>query len=43
MAFLKYPEAVRKLINTTNAVNAVESVHSTFEKQRIKKGDLFSL
>ncbi|WP_369792101.1 hypothetical protein [Lebetimonas sp. JH292] len=27
LAFLKYPETIRKLINSTNAV---ESVHSTF-------------
>jgi len=38
LAFLKYPETIRKLINTTNAV---ESVHSTFEKQRLKKGGFF--
>jgi len=38
LAFLKYPETIRKLINSTNAV---ESVHSTFEKQRIKKGGFF--
>jgi putative transposase len=38
LAFLKYPETIRKLINSTNAV---ESVHSTFEKQRLKKGGFF--
>nr|WP_269078239.1 transposase [Lebetimonas sp. JS138] len=38
LAFLKYPETIRKLINSTNAV---ESVHSTFEKQRLKKGVFF--
>jgi putative transposase len=38
LAFLKYPETIRKLINTTNTV---ESVHSTFEKQRLKKGGFF--
>jgi putative transposase len=38
LAFLKYPETVRKLIDTTNTV---KSVHSTFEKQRIKKGGFF--
>ena len=38
LAFLKYPETIRKLINNTNPV---ESVHSTFEKQRIKKGGFF--
>jgi len=38
LAFLKYPETIRKLINSTNTV---ESVHSTFEKQRIKKGGFF--
>ncbi len=29
LAFLKYPETIRKLINSTNTV---ESVHSIFEK-----------
>ena len=38
LAFLNYPETIRKLINSTNAV---ESVHSTFEKQRLKKGGFF--
>jgi transposase-like protein len=38
LAFLKYPETIRKLINSTNTV---ESVHSTFEKQRLKKGGFF--
>ena len=38
LAFLNYPESIRKLINNTNPV---ESVHSTFEKQRIKKGGFF--
>lgn len=38
LAFLKYPESIRKLINSTNAV---ESVHSLFEKQRLKKGGFF--
>ena len=38
LTFLKYPETIRKLINTTNSV---ESVHSTFEKQRLKKGGFF--
>jgi len=38
MAFLKYPEAIRKHIYTTNPV---ESVHSSFEKMRIKKGGFF--
>ena len=37
-AFLKYPEVIRKYINSTNAV---ESVHSSFEKQRLKKGGFF--
>ena len=35
---LKYPEAIRKHIYTTNPV---ESVHSSFEKMRIKKGGFF--
>ncbi len=38
MCFLKYPEAIRKHIYTTNPV---ESVHSSFEKMRIKKGGFF--
>ena len=38
MAFLKYPESTRKYIYTTNPV---ESVHSSFEKIRIKKGGFF--
>jgi transposase-like protein len=38
LAFLKYPEAIRKHIYTTNPV---ESVHSSFEKMRIKKGGFF--
>jgi len=38
LSFLKYPEVIRKYINTTNAV---ESVHSTFEKQRLKRGGFF--
>ena len=38
MCFLKYPEATRKHIYTTNPV---ESVHSSFEKMRIKKGGFF--
>ncbi len=38
LAFLKYPETIRKLINSTNSV---ESVHSAFEKQRLKKGGFF--
>ena len=38
LAFLKYPETIRKLINSTNTV---EYVHSTFEKQRIKKSGFF--
>ena len=38
LAFLHYPETIRKLINNTNPV---ESVHSTFEKQRLKKGGFF--
>jgi transposase-like protein len=38
LAFLKYPETIRKLINSTNTV---ESVHSSFEKQRLKKGGFF--
>ena len=38
LTFLKYPETIRKFINTTNSV---ESVHSTFEKQRLKKGGFF--
>ena len=38
LAFLKYPEAIRKYINSTNTV---ESVHSSFEKQRLKKGGFF--
>jgi len=38
MAFLKYPESTRKHIYTTNPV---ESVHSSFEKMRIKKGGFF--
>lgn len=38
LCFMKYPEAVRKHIYTTNPV---ESVHSSFEKMRIKKGGFF--
>ena len=38
LCFLKYPEATRKHIYTTNPV---ESVHSSFEKMRIKKGGFF--
>ena len=38
LAFLKYPETIRKLINLTNAV---EFVHSIFEKQRLRKGGFF--
>ena len=38
LAFLKYPEAIRKHIYSTNPV---ESVHSSFEKMRIKKGGFF--
>jgi len=38
LCFLKYPEAVRKHIYTSNPV---ESVHSSFEKMRIKKGGFF--
>lgn len=38
LTFLKYPETIKKLINSTNTV---ESVHSTFEKQRLKKGGFF--
>jgi len=38
LSFLKYPEAIRKFINSTNTV---ESVHSTFEKQRLRKGGFF--
>jgi transposase-like protein len=38
LAFLKYPEVTRKYIYTTNPV---ESVHSSFEKMRIKKGGFF--
>ena len=38
LCFLKYPEAIRKHIYTTNPV---ESVHSSFEKMRIKKGGFF--
>ena len=38
MCFLKYPESTRKHIYTTNPV---ESVHSSFEKMRIKKGGFF--
>ena len=38
LSFLKYPETIRKFINSTNTV---ESVHSTFERQRLKKGGFF--
>lgn len=38
LCFMKYPEATRKHIYTTNPV---ESVHSSFEKMRIKKGGFF--
>lgn len=38
LAFLHYPEKIRKFINNTNPV---ESVHSSFEKQRLKKGGFF--
>ena len=38
LCFMKYPEAIRKHIYTTNPV---ESVHSSFEKMRIKKGGFF--
>ena len=38
MCFLKYPEAIRKHIYTNNPV---ESVDSSFEKMRIKKGGFF--
>ena len=38
LKFLKYPESTRKHIYTTNPV---ESVHSSFEKMRIKKGGFF--
>ena len=38
LCFMKYPEVVRKHIYTTNPV---ESVHSSFEKMRIKKGGFF--
>ena len=38
LTFLKYPEMVRKHITSTNPV---ESVHSSFEKARIKKGGFF--
>jgi len=38
LAFLNYPETIRKLINNTNPV---ESVHSSFEKQRLRKGGFF--
>ena len=54
LSFLKYPETIRKLINSTNAV---ESVHSSFvlgltpcgvvallgRKTKIKKRRLFSI
>ena len=38
LCFMKYPEVTRKHIYTTNPV---ESVHSSFEKMRIKKGGFF--
>jgi len=38
LCFMKYPEAIRKHIYTTNPV---ESVHSSFEKMRIKKAGFF--
>ena len=38
LCFMRYPEATRKHIYTTNPV---ESVHSSFEKMRIKKGGFF--
>lgn len=38
LCFLNYPEVTRKHIYTTNPV---ESVHSSFEKMRIKKGGFF--
>lgn len=38
LCFMKYPEATRKHIYTTNPV---ESIHSSFEKMRIKKGGFF--
>ena len=38
LAFLKYPDTIRKLITSTNSV---ESVHSSFEKERLKKGGFF--
>ncbi|MBT5750164.1 MAG: IS256 family transposase [Flavobacteriales bacterium] len=38
LCFMKYPDATRKHIYTTNPV---ESVHSSFEKMRIKKGGFF--
>ena len=38
LCFMKYPEATRKHIYTTKPV---ESVHSSFEKMRIKKGGFF--
>nr|WP_162138542.1 transposase [Hippea alviniae] len=38
LSFLKYPETIRKFINSTNTV---ESVHSTFEKQRLRKEGFF--
>ena len=38
LAFLKYPESIRKLISSTNTV---ESVRSSFEKQRLRKGGFF--